>query len=204
MALGRAYVSWTDVSIVPVLATIWYILQRTGFPYLFIVTMVGCIAYTYKHWHAFTTARIVQSLLFLITRIFFREISYRGTHKIPDSGPVIFVCAPHSNQFLDPLIVLQAVHREIGFLAAAKSMRRKYIGIMARALGAISVERAQDLAKSGKGKVWTSEKGKYIHGIGDTQFTKVLQPGRYTNHHMSFSTHAHTYAASHTSPLSHT
>ena len=48
---------------------------------------------------------------------------------------------------------------------------------MARALSAISVERAQDLAKPGKGRVWTSENGKYVHGIGDTQFTKVLQPG---------------------------
>jgi len=177
MALGRAYVSLSDVAIVPILATIWYILQRIGFPYIFISTIVGLIAYTYKHWDAFTSARIIQSLLFLVTRIFFREISYRGTHKIPETGAVVFVCAPHSNQFLDPLIVLQAVHREIGFLAAAKSMRRKYIGMMARALCAISVERAQDLAKGGKGKVWTSEKGKYIHGIGDTQFTNVLKPG---------------------------
>lgn len=30
--------------------------------------------------------------------IFFREIRPRGSHKIPRSGPVIFVAAPHANQ----------------------------------------------------------------------------------------------------------
>lgn len=30
--------------------------------------------------------------------IFFREIRPRGSHKIPTTGPTIFVAAPHANQ----------------------------------------------------------------------------------------------------------
>ncbi|KAI8853402.1 hypothetical protein BC829DRAFT_424699 [Chytridium lagenaria] len=31
------------------------------------------------------------------------KVAQRGAHKIPKTGPVIFVCAPHANQFVDPL-----------------------------------------------------------------------------------------------------
>jgi hypothetical protein len=43
-------------------------------------------------------------------------------------GAVIFVCAPHANQFLDPLVVTHNVGRPVGFLAAKASVDRKYIG----------------------------------------------------------------------------
>jgi hypothetical protein len=34
----------------------------------------------------------------ILLDIFFREIRPRGSHKIPQKGPVIFVAAPHANQ----------------------------------------------------------------------------------------------------------
>lgn len=37
----------------------------------------------------------------IMLEVFFREIRPRGAHKIPKSGPVIFVAAPHANQVKD-------------------------------------------------------------------------------------------------------
>lgn len=58
---------------------------------------------------------------------FFREIKTRGSHKIPSEGPVLFVVAPHANQFVDPLMVITSCGREVGFLIAKKSMRLVWI-----------------------------------------------------------------------------
>ncbi|KAI0006004.1 glycerol-3-phosphate O-acyltransferase [Russula compacta] len=91
---------------------------------------------------------------------FFREIRPRGSFNIPRSGPVIFVAAPHHNQFLDPILLAMEVYREtrrrVSFLIAAKSMKRKAIGFFARLMSCIPVARAADDAKPGTGKMWLS------------------------------------------------
>jgi glycerol-3-phosphate O-acyltransferase/dihydroxyacetone phosphate acyltransferase len=115
----------------------------------------------------------------LIVSVFFREIRTRGSHKIPLTGPVIFVVAPHANQFLDPVMVLRSVPRSVGFLCAQKTMERKYVGKMARALNAIPVSRAQDLARKGSGRIQLSDRygePTRITGTG-TRFTSQLQVG---------------------------
>ncbi|KAG9318451.1 glycerol-3-phosphate O-acyltransferase [Chiua virens] len=93
----------------------------------------------------------------IITQIFFREIRPRGAFNIPRDGPVIFVGAPHHNQFLDPLLlsleVFRETHRRVAFLTAAKSMKRKAVGFFARQMDSIPVARAADEAKSGTGLV---------------------------------------------------
>ncbi|CAG8502417.1 6821_t:CDS:2 [Paraglomus brasilianum] len=112
----------------------------------------------------------------VVIDIFFREIRPRGSHKIPAEGPIIFVAAPHANQFVDPLILMRHSCRRVSFLIAAKSMKRKYIGTMARALQAIPVTRPQDLAKPGTGKIQLFDRKSdptRIVGIG-TRFTKEL------------------------------
>ncbi|CAG8482124.1 10324_t:CDS:2 [Paraglomus occultum] len=112
----------------------------------------------------------------VVLDIFFREIRPRGSHKIPVEGPVIFVAAPHANQFVDPLILMRHCCRRVSFLIAAKSMKRKYIGAMARALQAIPVTRPQDLAKPGTGKIQLFDRKSdptRIIGIG-TRFTEEL------------------------------
>ncbi|KAF9086482.1 hypothetical protein BGX27_003178 [Mortierella sp. AM989] len=111
--------------------------------------------------------------------IFFREIRPRGTHKIPKKGPVIFVAAPHANQFVDPLVLMRECGRRVSFLAAKKSMDQPWIGAMARSMNAIPVERPQDLAKPGSGTI------KLLDRYGDplritgiaTNFTKELLVG---------------------------
>ncbi|KAG1731911.1 glycerol-3-phosphate O-acyltransferase [Suillus lakei] len=96
----------------------------------------------------------------MVTQIFFREIRPRGAFNIPHQGPVIFVGAPHHNQFLDPLLLTLEVyresHRHVQFLTAAKSMERKAIGFFARLMDSIPVSRAADEAKPGTGLVYLS------------------------------------------------
>lgn len=60
----------------------------------------------------------------VIINIFFREIRPRGAFNIPRDGPVLFICGPHANQFLDPLLLFSEVrkeaHRRVAVLIAAK------------------------------------------------------------------------------------
>ncbi|KAK2466946.1 hypothetical protein APHAL10511_001204 [Amanita phalloides] len=109
----------------------------------------------------------------LITQVFFREIRPRSAFNIPRDGPVIFVAAPHNNQFLDPLLLSLEVHREthrgVQFLAAAGSMKRKWIGFFARIMDSIPVARAADSATLGTGCVWISDEDPcLVHGEGTT------------------------------------
>jgi hypothetical protein len=46
------------------------------------------------------------------------------------------VTAPHSNQFLDPLLLIKNVRRRVDFLCAQKSFERKFIGPCVRAMDA--------------------------------------------------------------------
>ncbi|KAG9290933.1 hypothetical protein G9A89_011083 [Geosiphon pyriformis] len=115
----------------------------------------------------------------VILDVFFREIRPRGSHKIPREGPVIFVAAPHANQFVDPLVLMRHCQRRVSFLIAEKSMKLRYIGALARALNAIPVMRAQDLSKAGKGRIQILNRKSdptRVTGIG-TNFTKQLQVG---------------------------
>lgn len=115
-----------------------------------------------------------------VIHTFFREVRLRGTFNIPKRGPVIFVIAPHHNQFVDPLVVMSTVRntveRRVSLLIAAKSFRKWFIGIPAKMCGAIPVERAQDLVKPASGTIWVENFGPdnenlVVLGKG-TSFTK--------------------------------
>ncbi|KAF9536928.1 hypothetical protein EC957_009350 [Mortierella hygrophila] len=115
----------------------------------------------------------------ILLDIFFREIRPRGAHKIPKKGPVIFVAAPHANQFVDPLVLMRECGRRVSFLAAKKSMDRRWIGAGARSMNSIPVERPQDLAKAGSGTIKLQDRyGDPLRIIGlGTKFTKELLVG---------------------------
>lgn len=111
--------------------------------------------------------------------IFFRQILPRGAYRIPRTGPVIFVGAPHSNQFVDPMLLMQQVRynagRRISFLIAEVSFRHFLIGPLARMANAIPVVRAQDNLKPAKGTIFIKEqapadKQQHVFGKG-TRFT---------------------------------
>ncbi|KAI7904725.1 uncharacterized protein BX663DRAFT_530203 [Cokeromyces recurvatus] len=110
--------------------------------------------------------------------IFFREVKTRGSYKIPKEGPVIFVAAPHANQFVDPIILMRECKRRVSFLIAEKSMHQKTISFFARMISAIPVIRPQDRAKPGEGYIQLLNRKTdplRITGI-HTQFTVQLKP----------------------------
>lgn len=94
----------------------------------------------------------------ILVELFFREVHPRSSWKVPKEGPVIFVCAPHANQFVDPLMLMRVVKKEsdrrIQFLIAEKSMKRKFVGAMAGLTGVVPVGRAMDMTKPAKGKIY--------------------------------------------------
>jgi glycerol-3-phosphate O-acyltransferase/dihydroxyacetone phosphate acyltransferase len=59
---------------------------------------------------------------------------------------------------VDSLILMRVVrlevHRRIAFLIAEKSFKRKFIGLLARAVGALPVSRAMDNMKPGQGTIY--------------------------------------------------
>ena len=106
-----------------------------------------------------STRELVLNFLGGCCDVFFRRIIVVGAHKLKESkAPLLLAIAPHSNQFIDPLIVLKTFGRPIGFLCAAKSMRytrtlADIVAFFARVLEAVPVERPQDLAKVGSGNI---------------------------------------------------
>ncbi|KAL8965839.1 MAG: hypothetical protein Q9197_006295 [Variospora fuerteventurae] len=122
-------------------------------------------------------------LFSILVDLFFREVHPRGSWKIPRRGPIIFVAAPHANQFVDPLILMRVIkteaQRRISWLIAEKSMKRKFIGAAASMLGPVSVGRALDSTKAGTGKIYLPDpRGDplLIRGHG-TQFDKEAELG---------------------------
>ncbi|ETS59911.1 hypothetical protein PaG_05883 [Moesziomyces aphidis] len=117
----------------------------------------------------------------IIINLFFREIRPRSAWRVPREGPVIFVAAPHHNQFLDPLLLASEVRRASGrrvaFLIAEKSIKRRFIGAAARIMQSIPVARAADSAKKGQGYISLHPSGDslLLQGHG-TAFKSQLQP----------------------------
>ncbi|TIB30187.1 hypothetical protein E3P84_03448 [Wallemia ichthyophaga] len=113
-----------------------------------------------------------------------KEVKSRGQRYLqsqPKGTPIVFVAAPHHNQFLDALLlsseVLRASNRKLSFLTADKSMNRFFIGHMARAMESIPVKRAADAAKPGVGTIYMTHSAptNHLFGIG-TQFTHQVSP----------------------------
>ncbi|KAJ7444605.1 hypothetical protein B0H11DRAFT_2290705 [Mycena galericulata] len=115
----------------------------------------------------------------IVTGLFFREIRSRGSFNIPKEGPVIFVGAPHNNQFLDLLLGLE-VYKESGrrvqFLVAAASMQRAVIGFFARLIESIPVARAADSVKPGIGRIRISSDDPCLVLGEGTRFTSDFTP----------------------------
>jgi glycerol-3-phosphate O-acyltransferase / dihydroxyacetone phosphate acyltransferase len=130
------------------------------------------------------TYDIVLWVFTIIVDLFFREIHPRGSWKIPRTGPVLFVAAPHANQFIDPLILMRIVrqeaHRRIFFLIAEKSMRRKFIGTMSGKVGALPVGRAMDSKHPAEGKIYLPDPfgdPTLVRGVGTKFDSKDFQIG---------------------------
>lgn len=139
-------------------------------------------AYIYQEPSA--TKKILYSiatwLLYNIFHCFFREIRGRGSFKVPQQGPVIFVAAPHANQFVDPVILMgevkKSVNRRVSFLIAESSLKQPAIGFLASFFMAIGVVRPQDNLKPVEGTIRVDPTD-YKRVIGhDTHFLTDCMP----------------------------
>lgn len=171
----------------PIAAGVSYFLHWAGFPPLFLIWFLSVVGVCYLYKDELSLELLFNWLSRFIVHVFFREYDSRNTHKIPPTGPVIFICN-HNNQFLDPAVVQEFSPRPISWLIAAKSYRDPTIGRFAKAQRAIPVERPQDLAKYGPGKVFHSDENDpfLITGIGDgvdfkRDFTNEIVPNNATN-----------------------
>ena len=127
----------------------------------------------------FSAYDVVHTLMNTAVHLFFRDVQTRNSAYVPASGPIIFVCAPHANQFVDPMMIMTQVPRHIGFLAAKVSVDRPLVGFLIRAVESIPVVRAQDLAKPASGRITLQDR---VHEptriLGfDTRFTLEAQAG---------------------------
>ena len=76
-------------------------------------------------------------------------------------------------------VIKMEAGRRIAWLIAEKSMRRKFVGALARAAGAVPVGRALDSTKPGTGKIYlpdASNDPMLVRGVG-TRFEKECQIG---------------------------
>ena len=119
--------------------------------------------------------QVIMAGVNMLLDVYFAQFVAVGTENIPDHGAVIFVCGPHSNQFLDPLVVRKGTKRDIRYIVAAKSLRRKDVGWLLRNTHPIPVERQQDVkAVIGEGRVRVDPPGgTRVLGVG-TNFMEAL------------------------------
>jgi 1-acyl-sn-glycerol-3-phosphate acyltransferase len=100
-----------------------------------------------------------KALFHFLTEIFFKDFNVAGVARVPDIGPVILACAPHANQFVDGLVIMRSVSkRDVGFLVAAKSLTKPFIGdLINSAADPIGVVRPQDVATTTSGLITALE-----------------------------------------------
>ncbi|GMM36281.1 hypothetical protein DASC09_036060 [Saccharomycopsis crataegensis] len=130
---------------------------------------------------------LVAVFCYLITHIFFREVEVVGLQNVPKKGPVILVCAPHSNQFVDAAIVFTPIKQFLGRntsgIIAESSYKQRFMGMLAKLTDSIPVPRAQDNLKLVEaGKIYVNNSNidgdcfTILNGLG-TSFTKFEVSG---------------------------
>lgn len=67
---------------------------------------------------------LVKLLCKTINTIYFKSIYLIGEDNIPNDGPLI-ICGNHSNQFIDPMLIMTYCQRELNFTMAASSYKKK-------------------------------------------------------------------------------
>ncbi|KAI0133609.1 hypothetical protein BJ170DRAFT_169256 [Xylariales sp. AK1849] len=114
--------------------------------------------------------------------LFFREVSHRGSWYVPRKGPVLFIAAPHHNQFVDGITLQRTLRveakRRVSLLIAQKSVHG-FVGWGSRQTGSVPVGRAQDSAKPAKGTVYLPDpinNPNLVRGIG-TDFERQAELG---------------------------
>ena len=87
------------------------------------------------------------------------EITVSHAERIPKDKPVLLVCAPHANQFVDAMIISTHIPRRIYYIGAASSFRKyKVVGFFMKLMASIiPVERHQDVKKVLSGTAYVKD-----------------------------------------------
>lgn len=156
------------------------VVTRMGYPY--IAQFISGMLVIFYLINFISLRRAVCSFWSAVVDIFFREISVGGLQKLEpleDGRAVIFACAPHVNQFIDPLLVMkvvaEATGRHVSFMTAEKSFERNVVGAIMRAVKAIPVVRPDDLERKGAGFITCS--GTHVQGYAGTSFSRDFVMG---------------------------
>lgn len=71
---------------------------------------------------------------------------------------MFLVCAPHSNQFVDGVVLNQLFPRKVRFIGAASNLKRFIVGPLIKMMDVmLPVNRSIDFAKDGEGKIIVEE-----------------------------------------------
>jgi 1-acyl-sn-glycerol-3-phosphate acyltransferase len=87
--------------------------------------------------------RLVQAVISVALRLFFRRIETSRAHLVPESGPLVFVLN-HPNGLIDPALVFAALPRRISFLAKSTLFRLPVAGWLLRTVEALPLYRRAD------------------------------------------------------------
>src|SRR5215207_2596287 len=87
--------------------------------------------------------RVVQAVISVALRLFFRRIETSRAHLAPESGALIFVLN-HPNGLIDPGLVFAALPRRISFLAKSTLFRMPVAGWLLRTVEALPLYRRAD------------------------------------------------------------
>jgi glycerol-3-phosphate O-acyltransferase / dihydroxyacetone phosphate acyltransferase len=88
--------------------------------------------------------RILQWLLRLATRVFFRRIEIVGLGNLP-RGAVLF-CGNHPNSLIDPILITAHCGRIVHFAAKDTLFEQPLVAFLLRRMGAVPVRRRMDHA----------------------------------------------------------
>ncbi len=90
--------------------------------------------------------RLVQAVISVALRLFFRRIETSRAHLVPKSGALIFVLN-HPNGLIDPGLVFVALPRRISFLAKSTLFRLPVAGWLLRTVEALPLYRRTDVGE---------------------------------------------------------
>lgn len=93
----------------------------------------------------------------------------------------MILCGNHSNQFIDPMLILNNCPRKLSFLMAAsvyyiQSLKKKIVGFFGRCFGVIPVKRPQDYVIKGEGLINVQDMSSKVTGT-KTKFTVQVSSG---------------------------
>jgi 1-acyl-sn-glycerol-3-phosphate acyltransferase len=100
--------------------------------------------------------RLVQAVISVALRLFFRRIETSRAHLVPASGALIFVLN-HPNGLIDPGLVFAALPRRISFLAKSTLFRLPVAGWLLRTVEALPLYRRADAGEDVSQNVRTFE-----------------------------------------------